>query len=147
MVNKDEYYPFIDGGGLESIYEREGWDKKRLHLLFDFLKRLNSFDTFECWADTGIEGRMNVLSCGADTPFLSIFDIGEGEPSSVTLFDARASCIDEVAKVTIIEKQLFDISIRAGSKLVKGCLDLDELRSTLDTFADGLLAIQEEDDV
>lgn len=144
MVNKDEYYPFINGDGLVSIYDREGWDKKRLHLVFGLLKKLNSFDTFECWADTSREEKMNVLGGGDSTPFHSVFDIGEGEPSSLSLYDARASGIDEVATISIIEKQLFEISIKAGSKSIKGRLNSNELSRTLDTFADGLLAIHKE---
>lgn len=143
MISKDEYYPFIDSEGLASIYEREGWDKRKLMQLFDFLKRINSLDTFECWADTGCVGKMNVLGCGSKTSFISIFDIGEGEPSGFTLFDGKSETIDMVAKVTVVERQVNEISIAMGNKSINKCICSDELQGVLEMIADGLLNIQE----
>jgi hypothetical protein len=147
MIGKDEYYPFIEGDGLVSIYDREGWDKKKLLMLFDFLKQVNSFDTFECWADTSQEGRMNVLSCGPDSPFVAAFDIGEGEPCSFTLFDEKAQSIVEAAKVVIVERPAYEISISSGSKSMKRKASPEELRDILSILADRLLSALDQDSV
>lgn len=146
MIHKDEYYPWLDGDELASIYDREGWDKKKLYMFFDFLKRINSYDSFECWADTSCEEKMNAISCGEDAPFFSVFDIGKGEPSSFTLFDGKSETSNKVAKVTIIERQVNEISIEIGRKSVEKCVCSDDLRGILEMIADKLLSIQKEAD-